>query len=131
MLINLESRRIDHEPTVPQPGVRGQRSHRLAELRVLSGVSYRSKSERGHVLVVVNAALGRGCSEGAYPPSVVHQRRRDAAAWVAFATADFSSMTKPVIFSFGTRIYLVFSHAPVDVPSSTESSFSPEFPMYN
>ena len=65
LLINLESGRIDHGPTVPQPAVRGQRSHRSAELRVLSGVSYRSESERGHALVVPNAALGRGRSEGA------------------------------------------------------------------
>ena len=65
LLINLESSRIDHEPTVPQPAVRGLRSRRSAKLRVLSGVSYRSESERGHALVVPNAALGRGRSEGA------------------------------------------------------------------
>ena len=65
LLINLESRRIDHEPTVPQPTVRGQRSRRSTESRVLSGVSYRPESERGQILVVLNAALGRGRSEGA------------------------------------------------------------------
>ena len=65
LLINLESGRIDHEPTVPQPAVRGQRSRRSAGLRVLFGASYRSESERGHALAVPKAALGRGRRKGA------------------------------------------------------------------
>ena len=68
LLINLESRRINHEPTVPQPAVRGQRGRRSAELRVLPGGSYRSESEKGDSLVVPNAALGRGRDQRAPSP---------------------------------------------------------------
>ena len=47
LLINLGSGCIDHEPTVPQPAVRGQRSRR-SELRVLSGVIDQSPGEAMH-----------------------------------------------------------------------------------
>ena len=65
LLINLEPRRIDHEPTVPQPAARRQQSRRSEELRVLSGASYRSEPEKGNLLVAPSAALGRGRSKGA------------------------------------------------------------------